>query len=74
MREPNLIEKRWDESYMRSPASCPIHKLVVRIFRKHINRVICTVILRAYERGQLESAQLHAILGIVDRVLYPKNS
>jgi hypothetical protein len=71
MRETTILERRWDEAYLEKSPAGFTHRKVVRLFRSHIIKVICTVVLRTYERGQIEKEQMHAILGTADRMLYP---
>ncbi len=48
-----------------------LERVVLRLARKQINRVAKTALSRAYERGDINSHQMHSIAAIVDRVLYP---
>ena len=41
-------------------------KLLIRLFGRLINRFASSVILRAYERGVINSHQLHSILKMFD--------
>lgn len=46
-------------------------RVVLWLARKQINRVAKAALTRAYERGNINSEQLHATAAIVDRILYP---
>ena len=48
-----------------------LERVVLRLARKQINRVAKTALSRAYERGDINSHQLHSTAAIVDRILYP---
>lgn len=41
-------------------------RLIVRLFRRPLNRLIYRIIARAYERGVINSHQLHALLAQFD--------
>jgi len=43
-------------------------------FRSPVNKFVKGVITSAYERGYLNSGQMHEIAAIVDRRLYPEYS
>lgn len=60
-----------DENYQRE--SDWLHGLVLRLARKHINRVVKAVLSRAYERGQIDSQTMHSMAGCCDRILWPAN-
>lgn len=49
-----------------------LERLVLRLFRRTINRVAKTVLSRAYERGQIDSHTLHEMAGSCDRMLWPE--
>lgn len=70
MRPTTQMEKRFDERYVKNSGFW--HSLAVRVFRRHINRVASVALNRAYERGQINSEQLHAVSAIVDRMIYPR--
>ena len=59
-----------DENYRRE--SGWLHGVVLRLARKHINRVAKTALSRAYERGIINSSQLHQIAAILDRIMWPE--
>jgi hypothetical protein len=59
-----------DENYQRQ--SGWLHGVVLRLGRTHINRVVKTVLSRAYERGQIDSHTMHEMAGCCDRILWPE--
>jgi len=63
-------QNRMDENYGRE--SGWLHGVVLRLARKSINRVAKTALSRAYERGIINSNQLHHIAAILDRILWPE--
>ena len=70
-RPTSKQENRMDENYRRKSGS--LHRMVIRLTRRHINRVVKYVLDRAYERGQINSHTLHEMCGCCDRVLWPEN-
>lgn len=69
-RKTTPQENKMDENYQRECGS--LHRLVLRLFRRSINRVVKTVISRAYERGQIDSHTMHEMAGCCDRILWPE--
>lgn len=51
---------------------CWHQRLVMRLFRRQINHVAKTALCRAHERNQINSIQMHAVAGIIDRILWPE--
>jgi hypothetical protein len=49
-----------------------LDRLVIRLFRKTINRVCKNVICRGMERGVVGSIAFHELAGICDCVLWPE--
>lgn len=41
-------------------------RLIVRLFRRPLNRLVYRIIARFYERGQINSHQLHMLLAQFD--------
>jgi len=63
-------EKKLDEQYRRHAGL--FHRIVIRLFRRHINMVAKTALGRAFERSQIDTFAFHNLCGIVDRMLWPK--
>lgn len=71
MNRPTRIdEQEYDRSYQRKCGW--MHRLVVRLVRKHINAVTKTVLTRASERGQIDSGALHVMAACTDVILWPE--
>lgn len=71
MSRPTRIEEReYDRSYQRKCGW--LHRIVVWLARKHINRVVKTVLSRAYERSQIDSHTMHEMGGCCDSILWPE--
>lgn len=66
-----IAEHLCDANYQRQCGW--LHRVVVWLCRKHINRVAKTSLMRAYERSQIDSATMHEMAACVDRFLWPKN-
>jgi hypothetical protein len=69
-RQTTKMENKLDENYRREADW--LHALVLRLARKHINRVVKIVLSRAYERSQIDSWTMHEMGGICDRILWPE--
>lgn len=69
-RKTTDLERKFDLKYQRE--SGWLHKLVVRIFAKHINKVLATVLMRCYERSQIDSIAMHELGACGNRILWPK--
>lgn len=69
-KETSVYHNAVDRNYQRE--SGLIHSLIVRIFRRHINKVAKSAIGRAFERTQISSVQMHEIAGTIDRMLWPE--
>jgi hypothetical protein len=41
-------------------------RVIVRAFRRPLNRLIYRIVARAYERGQINSHQMHSLLAQFD--------
>lgn len=41
-------------------------RVIVRSFRRPLNHLICRIIMRFYERGQISSHQMHTLLAQFD--------
>jgi hypothetical protein len=63
-------EKKLDLNYQRECGW--LHRMVIRLFAKHINRVAVKAMARAYERTHIDSFQLHEMTGSLNRMLWPK--
>jgi hypothetical protein len=48
------------------------NRIIYALFRCPVNHFIHSVILTASERGKINSAQTHEILGISNRILFPE--
>jgi hypothetical protein len=68
MRTANANERLIDTCYSREGSL--LHRLVVRVFRRQVNRFAKSVISRAYERGLVNSFVYHELAGIIDRSLW----
>lgn len=69
MRISTLTERDTDRSYQ---SSCGwLHRTIVRIFQKHINCVVLTLISRAYKRELIDHHTLHEMAGMLERMLGP---
>ena len=64
------MQEKQDENYRREADW--LHAVVLRLARKSINRVVKTVLTRAYERGQIDSIIMHQMAACCDRILWPK--
>ena len=49
-----------------------LQNLFERVFRSQVNRFAKAVILRNYERGIINSQQMHELTGTVDKWLWPE--
>lgn len=63
-------QNRMDVNYRRE--SGWLHGVVLRLARKHINRVVKTVLSSAYERGQIDCHTMHEMAGCCDCILWPE--
>ena len=69
-RQTTKQENKMDENYRREAGW--LHAVVLRLARKSINRVVKTVLSRAYERSQIDSWTMHEMGGCCDRILWPE--
>ena len=49
-----------------------LHRLIIRLFRSHVNKVCKIVICRAHERGLVDSRVMHEQAAMVDKMLWPE--
>lgn len=67
MRQTTKNEKAFDRTYI--PELDLIPRIIVRMFSRHIKRFCKCVLMRAYERSQIDSETMHEIAASVDRML-----
>lgn len=71
-RPTHMEEGEYDRSYQRKCGW--LHRIVVRLTRKHINIVTKTVLSRAFERSQIDSGTLHVMAATCDLILWPERN
>ena len=60
---PKRMDKMQELDVAQIVSTTPLRtRLIVRAFRRPLNRLIYRIIARAYERGHIDSSQLHLLL------------
>lgn len=70
MRYNQNAEEALDRRYKQESGS--LHRLVLWLFRAHVNKVSKIMLGRAHERGLVDSRTMHELAGIVDHMLWPE--
>jgi hypothetical protein len=71
-RKTTADEKTYDERYQFYATWW--HRLIIRLFRRHINLIVGTILSRAFERSHIDSFAMHEMAGCCNRILWPNSS